>query len=287
MIRRFALLCALVMATAVLATGCFPNVNGSDTGPRAGHTLSSPTAGHYFDSGNCATGCSVTDETIVGDVYVDGVNVTISDSAFDGDLDGAGSNPFDTFGVKTLNGGTVSIQYSSFKNYATAAIFESNWSCNFCQFTHMQNDGVVAGANVSLTNSLMKDFDTVAPNHADGVQIQAGGVHDVLIQNNTIALTTNQNSAIFDAPDFGNGAGPVTIDNNFLGGGNYTVYIVDGANGTYHITTQSLTNNHFWYGSYSYGPLDVTETLSPVCGNVWDDTETTTPMDTPYGDSCS
>src|SRR5882672_10840374 len=105
---------ALVAILAVGLAGCWPAAD--NTGPRSSHTLGSANSGHYLD--NCSTqDCSITDEHITGDVWVDGVAVTISDSFFDG-------NGTLDFAVKTVNGGSVSIQYTEFSNYLEAGIYE-------------------------------------------------------------------------------------------------------------------------------------------------------------------
>ena len=186
-IRRAGLAFAVLLLAGLLS-GCYPNVDGSQTGPRAEHTLTGPSIGYYLD--DCAVqDCTIADEIIKGDVYVDGVHVTISDVEFNGDL---GGGNYADFAVRTINGGTVEIEYTSFSNYDVAGIAESGWSCNWCEFTGMRNDGVLMGHDSSLTNSLMVDFATVAPNHADGVQIQASGADNILIEHNTIVMTTDQ-----------------------------------------------------------------------------------------------
>ena len=75
---------------------------------------------------------------------------------------------------------------------------------------------------------------------------------------------------MFIAPDLGPGTvGPLTITGNYLNGGNYTIYIVDGANGKYVIGNISVTNNSFGRTA-RYGPSSTN--VPSQSGNVWADT---------------
>jgi hypothetical protein len=112
--------------------------------------------------------------------------------------------------------------------------------------------------------------------HCDGIQVQ-NGVSNLLINHNTIlspTIATGVTSAIFVSPDLGPaGAGPVTIMNNYLSGGPYTLIIVDGNNGQYHTSGLSVINNTFVNNSL-YGPTRITEPStywSAWYGNVFTD----------------
>ena len=76
-----------------------------------------------------------------------------------------------------------------------------------------------------------------------------------MVRHNTIDLATtpNANAALFIAPDLGpSSPGPLLIENNYLNGGNFTVYIVDGNNGQYFLGNITLRNNTFGRGA-KYG----------------------------------
>lgn len=280
-----------VMLLAALATGCFPNPDGSDTGPRTGHTLSD-WAGGTIDNCTVPADCIVNDKHITGNVVVDGVHVDMSDVYFEGD---------DTvdFGLKTVNGGSVTVLYGEFSGYLEAAIAENNWSCQYCAFHDLVADGVKLGSNVSVTDSLFIDFTPGIGSHSDGAQLQGGGVVNVIVARNTFALGDDVNSDVFIEPFFGPGDGPVVIQDNFFGGGGYSLYVVRGNDNPDNlISSVTVTGNHFWYGSYAYGPTNVdtlyNENPSPdgtgadlfVCGNGWDDTETFVPWYGAWGSEC-
>ena len=77
----------------------------------------------------------------------------------------------------------------------------------------------------------------------------------------------NANSALFLAPDLGpSSPGPLLIENNTLGGGNYSLYCVDGNNGQYYITSITIRNNRF-LSDAGYGPMTVNVPVT-ASGNV-------------------
>ncbi len=136
----------------------------------------------------------------------------------------------------------------------------------------MTDDGVKLGNNVSLTDSWLHDFTPAADAHSDGVQMQSG-LTNVRISGNDIDLSTapEANAAIFLAPDLGPSSdGPITIENNRLDGGNYTLYCVDGANGTYVVGGISIRANQFGR-SARYGPARINVPITQA-DNSWADT---------------
>jgi hypothetical protein len=175
-----------------------------------------------------------------------------------------------------VRSGNVVIQDSElYGNPDGAAIAFDNWTGIRLNIHNFPDDGVKLGSNVRLQDSYIHDFATSPGAHADGGQMQGGEVNLVVRHNTILAQSTTgrgTNAALFIAPDLGPSTnGPVTIDNNLLGGGNFAVYIVDGNNGQYFVHNISLTNNRFVRNSYGYGPADINV---PVLrsGNIWDDT---------------
>ncbi|WP_448631447.1 hypothetical protein [Cellulomonas soli] len=132
-------------------------------------------------------------------------------------------------------------------------------------------DGVKFGSDVVLQDSWIHDLKPGAGAHADGGQVQYGVVN-LVIRHNVIDLSTTSsaNAALFIAPDLGGSTnGPVTVDNNYLAGGNYTVFCVDGNNGQYFIGNISFTNNTFGRGA-AYGPVRVNVPVTWT-NNTWAD----------------
>ena len=112
--------------------------------------------------------------------------------------------------------------------------------------------------------------------HADGIQMTQGS--NVVIRGNFIDVPINAgmasaNSCVFLKSDMGP-ISNVTIENNWLNGGNYTIYSRT-ANGNGAPTNVRVINNRFGrdyrYAIYSFdGPVSTS-------GNVWDDDDSPVP----------
>jgi hypothetical protein len=107
----------------------------------------------------------------------------------------------------------------------------------------LPDDGFKLGDNTLLTDSWVHDFAPEPNAHADGAQMQSGVVK-ATIRRNTIDVAGN--AALFLAPDLGPSTnGPLLVENNVLGGGNYTLFNVDGNNGQYTVGNITIRNNKF------------------------------------------
>jgi hypothetical protein len=138
----------------------------------------------------------------------------------------------------------VTIEDSELYGFADAGIAFSNWQGYRLNIHDMLGDGVKLGDNVTLADSWIHGFTPSPGAHADGGQIQ-DGVTNVIIRNNTIDVP-GTNAALFLAPDLGpSTSGPVLLDGNYLNGGGYTLFCVDGNNGQYFIGNITIRNNRF------------------------------------------
>jgi hypothetical protein len=197
-------------------------------------------------------------QDISGTVTIDAPNVVIRRSK----IHGTG-----TWGV-FVRSGSVKIYDTELWGFENA-IGMDNWEAYRVNIHSVTGDATKLGNNVTLQDSWIHDFTPAAGAHADGGQIQ-NGVSNVLVRHNHIDGGTG-NSALFIAPDLGPSApGPVVVDNNLMGSGNYTVYCVDGNNGQYFIKSITFTNNRF-KRNFRYGHAYTNVPLTQS-GNVWDDT---------------
>ena len=128
-------------------------------------------------------------------------------------------------------------------------------------------DGVEMYNNDVLQNSYIHDLAFFDGSHNDGVQ-QNGGSGDV-VKHNTIFNPRNQTSCVNFNTDFGP-ISDITITDNLLDGGNFTVYSRASSTGGSDPTGVSVTNNHFG-GADVYGLLSADGSVS-WSGNVSDST---------------
>ena len=198
---------------------------------------------------------------ISGDVSIEAPGVVIKNSR----IHGSG-----TYGVLVRSG---SVTISDTDIYGPEnAIAGNNWTASRVDIYGTYGDGVKFGSNVTLQNSWIHNLTPASGAHADGGQMQSG-VQNLVVRGNVIDVSSasNSNAALFLAPDLGPSSnGPVVIDSNWLDGGNYTVYCVDGNNGQYIVKNISITKNKFGRSS-DYGPARINVPITQS-GNVWADT---------------
>ena len=228
----------------------------SSTGVPAGTTLMPSGALQITTPNQVIDGLDIS-----GPVTVEAPGVVIKNSHIHGN---------DVYGV-LVGTGSVTItdtEISGFEN----AIAGDSWVATRVNIHNVYGDGVKFGDDVTLQDSWIHDVTPAADAHADGGQLQSG-VRNLVIKNNVIDMSSapSANSALFIAPDLGpSTSGPVTIDGNWLDGGNYSLFCVDGNNGQYSVKNISITNNKFGRGA-AYGPSRINVPVTQS-GNVWADT---------------
>jgi myo-inositol-hexaphosphate 3-phosphohydrolase len=187
-------------------------------------------------------------KTINGTITIDGAqNVTLRDITVNGGSSG--------YGIRLMNGARVNIEYATVKGFDNGIAF-SGWRCFRCDISGQEQDGVKLGDDTTLEQSYIHDLKPEAGAHADGGQMQSAA-ENLVIKDNWIDSRGGGsfgNSALIIKNDSKNtlsGPGPVTIDNNFLDGGNYTIYVYKGSSGGT-VDNIRVTNNKFG-GHYRYG----------------------------------
>jgi hypothetical protein len=121
----------------------------------------------------------------------------------------------------------------------------------------MTGDGVKLGSNVTLENSWIHDNKPAPGSHFDGAQMFTG-VTDLAVVDNRILVDDKSTSAIFLAPDLGPSTnGPVRVERNWLAGGQYTMYCVDGSDGKYVVKNITVADNTFEPTAATGQPVNV------------------------------
>lgn len=126
-------------------------------------------------------------------------------------------------------------------------------------------NGIVPGSNSVIKGNYIHDLQAGGSPHYDGIQID-GGLSNIQISGNSIINQWGWTSAVM----IDNGFGPVsnvTVSNNLLTGGSYTVY-ADSNLGSASITGVSFTNNHI--GGAQYGDAMIRGNNSVFSGNYTD-----------------
>jgi len=113
-------------------------------------------------------------------------------------------------------------------------------------------------------------FCDVGDYHFDGLQSDGGGGY--LIDHNTIRNPCDQVSAIIMSTN-SNPISNVTITNNLMAGGGYTLYCnVSGIDVPNEVVTGNRFAKSFWSKSGYWGPMTGCAQADTFSGNVWDET---------------
>jgi hypothetical protein len=202
---------------------------------------------------------------IRGCVTVNAPNVTIRNSRITGDCWTAVDNDSTALTIEdstviATTGATVGVGWS---DYTLRRVEISGGS-----------DGAFANGNVLVEDSWIHGMIPTGDSHNDGIQVTSGS--NITIRHNTIDNALSETSAIMLGADQGNISG-ITVENNLLNGGGYTLYA--GANPPTGKTISNirLIGNHFgrtyWSTCGYYGPMAAQDDPEiTMSGNVWDDT---------------
>jgi hypothetical protein len=211
-------------------------------------------------------GTVIDSKDVAGALDIRAKNVVIRNSKIHDDMSAVA-------GINVTDGATATITDSEIYNFQVGIVY-TGFTATRVNMHDITFDGLKMSSNATLRDSWIHNPKPQADAHWDGVQVQ-NGVTDTLIEHNNIDPSgADTNSALFLCPDLGPTTdGPLVVKDNWLNGGNYTVYILDGANGTYYIRDIEFTGNRFGRDN-SFGPTYVNVPVN-WSGNVWDDTGAT------------
>ncbi|WP_141937364.1 Ig-like domain-containing protein [Bradyrhizobium sp. UNPA324] len=229
--------------------------DSSNTGVPAGVTLTPSGDLVITQPGTVISGLNIT-----GTVYIDAANVTIENCKITAasfavvqiaqGVTGAVVQNCEINGVGSNNDGSNGI--------SGQGTFIGN------NIYNVENGINVQGSSI-IKDNYIHDLNASGAPHYDGIQID-GGVSNVTISHNTVINDYSQTSAVMVDNYFGP-ISNVSVDNNLLVGGGFTVYSDAQFNGG-SITGVSFTNNHM--GSGYWGVTDFNLNSPTYTGNVND-----------------
>jgi hypothetical protein len=175
--------------------------------------------------------------------------------------------------VKVTDGGSATLEDGDLNGGGVTAgvITGPNITARRLNIYNSGSDGISAKGNELIEWCWIHDLGHLSSSHADGLQMTSGS--NVVIRYNNFDMPKNvpgtkSNAAVFLKADFGN-IDNITVDHNWMNGGNFTVYAYGvGSNTT---TNVRFTNNEFGR-DYQYGVKSFSAASPVWTGNVWDDT---------------
>lgn len=163
-------------------------------------------------------------------------------------------------GQIVANADGATIEYCDVKSNGTGnsgivILFANNSTVRGCDVSGYENSIWLEASGCKIIDNYIHDpipYNPVTDPHIDGIQSpSSGGVANNLIQHNNINMGPDSSSCIT-----GGGATNITINNNQLNGGTYTIYNGD--------NTGAITNNVFL--SHQFGYVD--GNLQTYSGNI-------------------
>jgi len=138
----------------------------------------------------------------------------------------------------------------------------------------------ITGGGDNVENSYLVSDGSISGGHNEPIDVDDGNWDSVLIQHNTLLNPLDQTAAIIAGGPWGQ-LQNVTITDNLMAGGDYTLYCcqTDAWGVNTPPANTSITNNRFAREYFPkgglYGPLaDLNTTYTRFTGNVWDDSLT-------------
>lgn len=241
----------------------FPDENC--TGVPPGVSLSS--VGSVSSSSN---GQTITGLSIDGDLIVNHSNVTVTNTRIKGRVINNGGNLV----MRDVDIGPDTCPGSSNGGYRLIAnagysLTRAHLHNNAADLVHMGG-----GGNITIQDSLINKGCYYAGDHLDAIQFyDPGGVVTATIQHSSIDVRPSNgggfgNAAIFWA-DFPGAGSRLNIYNNYLAGGNYTLYGLD-AHASSGVVID-VSGNRFQKNAYNYGPCVFSNSVAfnGMSGVIW------------------
>ena len=223
---------------------------------------------------------------VTGDIVVTAPNVTIRNVRL------INRNPYYAISVKNKGswetsdanllldhveidlGGRTTVKGVAFNGYTARSVFFHNGSdcAHFGVNVVIEDSLCVSGPDTNSDGWPDTTSFCSGPDHFDGFQSDGG--NNITLRHNTVRNPCSQTSNIL----LSSNTSPirnVTITNNLLAGGGYSLYCAGSADGT-RVSNIVATNNRFaktWFprGGY-WGPTAYCQYASVFSGNIWDDT---------------
>jgi hypothetical protein len=152
----------------------------------------------------------------------------------------------------------------------------SNDSATTIKSLHAYNCTECLAGPMNLSDSFINESDATIPQEHYEDIYYGGGAGPLIVNHNTMLNQQGQTAVVFASVDFGNQT-TLTITNNLMAGGGYTIYGGGSGSGGKVVGPVTITGNRFsrefypaggYYGIASY----MNEAVTNWSGNVWDET---------------
>ena len=273
-----------------------PTPSPTPTPTGGNNCMPNPSACGFPDLENTGVDPQVARQTVNGNVTLSTAGQVYQDKTVNGSITVQANNV--TIRNVKVNGGQIFIHWGSTYtglvvedteinlggNLDSRGILYGNYTARRV-FIHNGSDCAQLDYNVTITDSLCvvgPDTNNDAqpdntsfcngPEHWDGLESDGGS--NYVLNHNTIRNPCDQTSGILMSTNVA-AIKQVTITNNLMGGGGYTLYCNAGPNVPSEVVTGNRFARSFWTKSGYWGPTTGCNMADTYSNNVWDDTGAT------------
>ncbi len=260
-----------------------------------------PSACGYPDSTNTGVPAGTTLKSQTNNITVTTPGTTIKDVALEGSISVEANNTTIEDTDVTVNGTQTCGESCGgrgiwIKPGVTGTLIQ-NVAChggalsgvNVTQYCVMSNDSATTikqlyayncteclAGPMNLSNSFINESNATIPQEHYEDIYYGGGAGPLIVNHNTMLNQQGQTAVVFASVDFGNQT-TLTITNNLMAGGGYTIYGGGSGSGGKVVGPVTITGNRFSREFYpnggSYGVAAyMNEAVTSWSGNVWDET---------------
>jgi hypothetical protein len=270
--------------------------------------IDDPSACGYPDATNTGVPAGTTLTSQANEINVTTPGTTIKDLALDGSIAVEANNTTIENSEITVNGtqgrcsGSCGGRGIWIKPGVTGTVIQ-NVTChggaasgeNVTQYCIMSNDSATTikhlhayycteclAGPMDVSESFIDETGATIPGEHYEDIYYGGGAGPLIVNHNTMLNPNGQTAVVFASVDFGNQT-TLTITNNLMAGGGYTIYGGGSGSGGTVVGPVTITGNRFSRKYYpesgSYGIASyLNNSVTTWSGNVWDETLQTVPM---------
>jgi hypothetical protein len=228
-------------------------------------------------------GTTVKDLAVTGAIAIDASNTTLEDDEVIADAGSGNRGIYIAPGVTgtvidhvTCHGAGKGTQYCVFNKSSSTKI----------EYSYLYNCGECLNGSGTIVNSFFDVTAVISGEHYEDIYY-GGGEGPLIVNHDTMLNPQGQTATVFASTDFGNQT-TLTITNNLLAGGGYTLYGgtscttggCGAVKGPVTVTGNRFSNKYYpesgYYGIGAY----FDSTVTTWSGNVWDDTLKSVPEPT-------
>lgn len=254
--RHHANFSLMTLAIALAASGAaFAQPNATNTGPTNTSVLKP-----LSETNIRTNGAVIENFTATSQVTIDASNVTLRNFKI---------NTSDNYAIRVTGGSNIIIEDGELTGMRESGIMGSGFTMRRMHIHNAGADAIKVDNDAIIEDSYIHSLGSASGSHADGVQMTQG--KNIIVRRNNFDMPHDEpgynNSQVFMIKTDFNKIDNLTIEDNWINGGGYSVQVRQTS--TYGAPTNVHIRNNRFGTEYQYGPWLV-DGSPEMCANVWE-----------------